>query len=150
MFLPSPHPLFVTLGLLMSAVVFTFLLTLYTPQHSLLFMFFTHPSVATILVTQMLVLSLLPRTLILYLLPIFQDFLSIATLSTFLQIFEAFFKTLHLEYTFISPQKGFFSFIFFIKTHLYLISVWNNRSVKQDHRNFCLYILKQKLQDTLS
>lgn len=84
-------------------------------------MFSTHPSVSTILVAETFVLSLLPRTLILYLLPIFQDFLSIATLPTFPQIFEVFFKTLHLEYPFISPPKGFF--MFFVKTHLYLISI---------------------------
>lgn len=43
--------------------------------------------------------------------------------------------------------KGFFSFIFFLKTHLYLISVKNNQSVivSEDHRTLCLYILEQQL-----
>lgn len=52
----------------------------------------------------------------------FRIFFSIATLSSFPQIFHVFSKTvLHTWDTLLLHPRSFFSFVFFLKAHLYLI-----------------------------
>lgn len=91
-------------------------------------MFSTHPSVSTILVTQMFVLSLLPQSLMLYFLLVFQDFVSFATLSTFPQIFEAFSKTvLHTWNTLLLHPKRLF--LFHILPYLFVFNNYKKQSI---------------------